>query len=121
MKQQLFLFLILFIFSLLGLPEPRKDHALGMARFSRDCIHRFNELASQLETTLGPDTGDLAVRVGLHSGHVTASVLRGDKSRFKLFGDTVNTAARIESTCKRNKIHMSMGTAEQLQHAGKGH
>ena len=35
--------------------------------------------------------GDLCLRVGLHSGAVTAGVLRGEKSRFQLFGDTVNT------------------------------
>jgi class 3 adenylate cyclase len=34
----------------------------------------------------------------MHSGPVTAGVLRGDKSRFQLFGDTVNTAARIETS-----------------------
>ncbi len=92
-----------------------------MARFARECIQRFNDLVSQLEMTLGPDTGDLAIRVGLHSGPVTAGVLRGDKSRFQLFGDTVNTAARIESTGKKNRIHASMETAELLQLAGKSH
>ena len=45
-----------------GLPEPRKDHALVMCRFARDCVERFNELVGQLETLLGPDTADLAVR-----------------------------------------------------------
>ena len=92
-----------------------------MARFARECIQRFHDLVSQLETTLGPDTGDLALRAGLHSGPVTAGVLRGDKSRFQLFGDTVNTAARIESTGKRGKIHISMETAELIQLSGKGH
>lgn len=55
-----------------------------MARFSQECVLKFNELAKQLETTLGPDTGDLAIRAGLHSGPVTAGVLRGEKSRFQV-------------------------------------
>lgn len=102
-----------------GLPEPVKDHAVIMCRFARECLTQFNQLASQLEVILGPDTGDLNVRVGIHSGAVTAGVLRGDKSRFQLFGDTVNTAARIESTGTRDRIHLSHETAELLHAAGK--
>ena len=102
-----------------GLPEPRKDHAVIMARFARDCMAKMNDLSHQLEVTLGPDTGDLAMRFGLHSGPVTAGVLRGDKSRFQLFGDTVNTAARIESTGLRHRIHLSQETADLLKEAGK--
>lgn len=59
------------------------------------------------------------MRFGLHSGPVTGGVLRGDKSRFQLFGDTVNTAARIESTGLKNKIHLSKETANLLVEADK--
>jgi Adenylate and Guanylate cyclase catalytic domain len=34
---------------------------------------------------------DLSLRIGMHSGPVNAGVLRGDRARFQLFGDTVNT------------------------------
>ena len=52
---------------------------------------------------------------------VTAGVLRGDRARFQLFGDTMNTTARIESSGQKNRVHMSKETAELLTAAGKGH
>lgn len=76
-----------------GLPEPRKDHAVAMARFSRDILHKFREMVKAMVVELGPDTEDLCLRVGLHSGPVTAGVLRGERARFQLFGDTMNTTA----------------------------
>jgi class 3 adenylate cyclase len=45
-------------------------------------------------------------------GPTTAGVLRGEKSRFQLFGDTVNTAARMESTGQKGRIHVSQKTAD---------
>jgi hypothetical protein len=62
-----------------GLPDHRSDHATVMARFARDCLNQMNNLTKQLEVTLGPDTADLSIRVGLHSGPVTAGVLRGGR------------------------------------------
>jgi hypothetical protein len=39
-----------------GLPEPRSDHAVVMAKFAKECLEKFNELSKQLEISLGPDT-----------------------------------------------------------------
>jgi class 3 adenylate cyclase len=73
-----------------GLPDPRKDHAVVMAKFAYECLHQMQFLTRELEVELGPDTTELGLRVGLHSGPVVAGVLRGEKSRFQLFGDTVS-------------------------------
>eukprot|EP00980_Cylindrotheca_fusiformis_P011308 scaffold2604_cov90-Cylindrotheca_fusiformis.AAC.2 len=72
----------------------------------------------KLEITLGPDTSELDLRVGIHSGQVTAGVLRGERSRFQLFGDTMNTAARMENTSARNRIQVSQVTADLLSASG---
>jgi class 3 adenylate cyclase len=72
-------------------PTPQNNHALIMARFAWECKHDMNELMRRLEVQLGPDCSDLKMRFGLHSGPVLAGVLRGDRARFQLFGDTVNT------------------------------
>lgn len=103
-----------------GLPDPRPDHAIVICRYARDCMARMNELVKRLEVTLGPDTGDLVMRAGIHSGPVTGGVLRGERSRFQLFGDTMNTASRMESTGIKGCIQVSQETADLLIAAGKG-
>mmetsp|Transcript_15175 Transcript_15175/g.37214 ORF Transcript_15175/g.37214 Transcript_15175/m.37214 type:complete len:815 (-) Transcript_15175:1061-3505(-) len=101
-----------------GLPEPNEDHVVAACKFARHCVVKMNEMTAKLEVTLGPDTADLQLRVGIHSGQVTAGVLRGERSRFQLFGDTMNTAARMESSGEPNRIQVSQATADLVVAAG---
>ena len=41
--------------------EPRKDHAVAMARFARDCMQKMRVLVVKLEVPLGPGTADLSM------------------------------------------------------------
>jgi class 3 adenylate cyclase len=59
------------------------------------------------------------MRFGIHSGPVTAGVIRSQNARFQLFGDTVNTASRMETTGEAGMIHLSQETVDQLLTQGK--
>jgi class 3 adenylate cyclase len=127
-----------------GLPKARSDHAEALLQFAHDCCKCFKETTKDLEVTLGPDTSDLSLRVGIHryvaidrrgcvalpfpgwlltqgpmlccflnhSGPVTA--LRGDRSRFQLFGEVVTTAQHIMHTSTAGKIQLSHETYQLL-------
>lgn len=92
-----------------GLPEPRADHdiaAMEMALDLCDEVERF-----------GREHGiDLAIRVGLHAGPVTAGVIGIRKFSYDVWGDTVNLASRMESHGVSGRIQVTGTLRERLRH-----
>jgi hypothetical protein len=78
-----------------------------MAQFARDCMYKMWTMTKALKTTLRPETANLSMKVGLHSGPVMGGVLRGDHARLQLFGDTVNTVSCMKSTGQSSGIQMT--------------
>ena len=60
---------------------------------------------------------NMQARIGFHSGPVTAGVLRTEKGRFQMFGDTMNCASRMESTGQPGRIQVSEAAAALLRDA----
>ena len=90
-----------------GVPDPRPDHASAVADFAL-------ELAAILPEIAKADGIPVKLRIGIHSGPVVAGVIGEKKFAYDLWGDTVNTASRLESSGIENRIHVSTETRELL-------
>lgn len=90
-----------------GLPEPRAEHATAMAEMALDMQYVFGSLTERLGL-------DLALRIGMDTGPVVAGVIGRHKFTYDLWGDTVNTASRMESHGVAGRIQVSESVHQRL-------
>jgi adenylate cyclase len=91
-----------------GLPEPRADHVQAVARTA---LAMRDEIASIARLT---GHGWLDVRIGIETGPVVAGVIGRRKFIYDLWGDTVNTASRMESHGLPGEIQVTERVAAAL-------
>ena len=91
-----------------GLPDPRPDHAQAVAEMA---LAMRDEVARRTD----PGGQPLAVRIGIDTGPVVAGVIGTSKFSYDLWGDTVNTASRMESQGVAGCIQVTARTYQRLR------
>jgi class 3 adenylate cyclase/putative methionine-R-sulfoxide reductase with GAF domain len=91
-----------------GVPQPVADHRERAAAMALDMLTSIRELAEELGQPL-------SVRIGLHAGPVVAGVIGTRKFAYDLWGDTVNTASRLESQGQPGFIHVADAMKQALE------
>lgn len=93
-----------------GLPTPREDHAEAIADLAL-------EMGAEVERCAKESGRSLEVRIGIDTGPVVAGVIGRAKFSYDLWGDTVNTASRMESHGVPGAIQVSERAYEQLRNS----
>jgi class 3 adenylate cyclase len=91
-----------------GLPTPRPDHAQAVAEMA---LALREEVGRHVDPTGQP----LAVRIGIDTGPVVAGVIGTSKFSYDLWGDTVNTASRMQTTGVAGCIQVTHRTYRRLR------
>ncbi len=91
-----------------GVPETTDQPAAALARFALDM-----QAASQ--AIVRGDGQPFTLRIGIATGAAVAGVIGADKRAFDLWGDTVNTASRMESHGEPGRIQVCPETARHLE------
>jgi adenylate cyclase len=90
-----------------GLPETRVEHAVAVAEMALAMLDAVEAARDALDQPL-------QLRVGLHTGELVAGVIGTRKFAYDVWGDTVNTAKRMESGGLPGRVHVSAATREAL-------
>jgi class 3 adenylate cyclase len=83
-----------------GIPQPLPGHLNRLAQAALQMLVETNN-------TRAPDGSQIAIRIGMHAGPVTAGVIGEAKFIFDVWGDTVNTASRMESHGAAGRIQVT--------------
>ena len=90
-----------------GMPVARKDHILILFNLAKEMV--------KISATFNDHNGNpIKLRIGLNSGPAVSGVIGKSKFAFDVWGDTINTAARLESYGSPDCIHMTKVTYELL-------